>query len=728
MDLIAKQRNEHIDLSRIPYDDPQTYEMIQTAETMGVFQIESRAQMQSLLRTRPETLDDITVQVAIVRPGPIQGGAVNPYIERRQRLREDPGYQVPYEHPSLEPVLKDTLGTIIFQDQVLEVATAFAGFSAGEAEGLRRAMSRKRSDAAIRAHHDRFITGALATHGVEEEAAERVWQMIKGFSGFGFPKAHGAAFGLLAYQSTWLRVHYFQEFLCALLNEQPMGFYPPDQLAHEAQRRGIALHPPEVNASDAECTVEGDGAIRIGLAYVKGVKADEVAALVAARRDGGAFTSASDLAARAAAGRPALAQLAWAGACDALSGGDRRRALWQLGVAVPGTQVNGGVQLSLPLDLPAAPELRELSRWDAMLADYATTSVTLNDHPLGLLRPDLPAGTASSQDLHVIDHGTRVQVAGMVVARQRPSTANGIVFLLLEDEFGTTNLIVPSRVYEQNRLTIRTEPLVIAARQARAPPGRRGRGERAGLRGPRARGARPADGRGPRLLDVGRARARAPGGRGRGGGVGLPRRGAPGAQLRVGAPALGSLAMAKLIYSAIASLDGYVADRDGRFDWAAPGEEVHAFVNDLERPIGTHLYGRRMYEVMVFWEGPRILEDPEPVMRDFAQIWQAAEKVVYSTTLESVSSARTRIERSFDPDAVRSLKEQAQADISVGGPRLAGHAIAAGLVDEYHLFLVPAIVGGGTRALPDDVRLDLELLDERRFADGAVHLHYRARR
>ena len=176
--------------------------------------------------------------------------------------------------------------------------------------------------------------------------------MIQGFSGFGFPKAHGAAFGLLAYQSTWLRVHYFQEFLCALLNEQPMGFYPPDQLAHEAQRRGIELRAPEVNASEAECTVEDRTAIRIGLGYVKGVKADEVAALVAARADGGPFATAADLAARAAAGRPALAQLAWAGACDALSGGDRRRALWQLGVAVPGERVTGG-DAALPAARPA---------------------------------------------------------------------------------------------------------------------------------------------------------------------------------------------------------------------------------------------------------------------------------------------------------------------------------------------------------------------------------------
>src|SRR5581483_9414503 len=272
VELIERTRGEQIDLSRIPYDDPATYECIQKAETTGVFQIESRAQMQSLYRTRPENLKDLTVQVAIVRPGPIQGGAVNPYIERRQRLRVDPDYEVPYEHPSLEPVLRETLGTIIFQDQVLEVAIAFAGFSVGEAEGLRRAMSRKRSEAAIEAYHKRFVAGAQRTHGVDVPCAERVFEMVRGFSGFGFPKAHGAAFGLLAYQSTWLRVHYTPEFLCSLLNEQPMGFYPPDALVHEAQRRGIEVLPPDVNRSGVECEVEG-GRVRVGLGYVRGVRA-----------------------------------------------------------------------------------------------------------------------------------------------------------------------------------------------------------------------------------------------------------------------------------------------------------------------------------------------------------------------------------------------------------------------------------------------------------------------
>jgi error-prone DNA polymerase len=443
---IAQRRGERVDLSRIAFDDPATYECIQTADTTGVFQIESRAQMGSLRRTRPKNLEEITIQVAIVRPGPIVGGAVNPYIERRQRLNADPGFEVPYLHPSLEGPLKETLGTIIFQDQVLEVAQAFAGFSVGEGEGLRRAMSRKRSAEAIEAHHRKFVDGAKRTHpDVAEELAEEVFAMVSGFSGFGFPKAHGAAFGLLAYQSTYLRVHYGPEFLCALLDEQPMGFYPPDALVHEAQRRGIAVHPPDVNASDVGCAVTPEGAVRVGLGYVLGVRADEVAALVAARTAGGPFCSLEDLASRAGAGRPALEQLAWSGACDTLAGGDRRVALWQLGVTAPGVKTRGreGVQLALALDLPAPPALRPLSAWDAMIADYKTTGLTAKAHPLGLLRARLRGeGATDIGALEQLAHGAGVRVGGLVIARQRPGTAKGITFMLLEDEHGTVNVIV----------------------------------------------------------------------------------------------------------------------------------------------------------------------------------------------------------------------------------------------------------------------------------------------
>ena len=521
VDLVASRRDECLDLSRIPFDDPEVYGAIQRGETTGVFQIESRAQMASLLRTKPETLDDLTIQVAIVRPGPIQGGAVNPYIDRRQKVREDPSYVVPYDHPSLEPVLKDTLGTIIFQDQVIEVAMAFAGFSPGESEGLRRAMSRKRSEVALRAYHDRFVEGAVRTHGVDPEVAERVYEMIVGFSGFGFPKAHGAAFGLLAYQSTWLRVHYAPEFLCALLDEQPMGFYPADALVHEAQRRGLTVLPPDVNASEVGCTVEdlpagteppeprlagtaaleraggpGPGAeldevarrtaVRIGLGYVLGVRADEVRTLVAERQAGGPFTSLEDLAARAGAGKPALTRLAWSGACDALVDGPavtqpapvvtrghrRRAALWRLGAAAPGVRLKTrsrgrstehGTQLALPVGLPDAPSLAPLGSWDAMIADYGTTGLTTGVHPVKLLRGTLGRQRATaSTELAKVRHGTTVRVGGLVVARQRPGTAKGIVFMLLEDEGGTINLIVPPEVYDRDRLVVRTEPLVVA--------------------------------------------------------------------------------------------------------------------------------------------------------------------------------------------------------------------------------------------------------------------------
>src|SRR6185369_10465893 len=262
-------------------------------------------QMQMLPRTLPRNLEDLTVQVALVRPGPIQGGAVHPYIERRKRLREDPRYEVPYPHPLLRPVLEETLGTIVYQEQVIEVAMALAGFSSSEAEGLRRAMSKKRSLQAIEEHHEHFVAGA-GERGVAPEVAERVWQQIQGFSGFGFPKAHSAAFGLLAYQSAWLRVHRAPEFLCSLLNEQPMGFYPPDSLVHEAQRRGVRVVGPDANRGSVLCRVErerGGLVVRVGLGYVKGVREEEMESLVAERERGGLYKGIADLASRSGVGR-----------------------------------------------------------------------------------------------------------------------------------------------------------------------------------------------------------------------------------------------------------------------------------------------------------------------------------------------------------------------------------------------------------------------------------------
>ncbi|MGZ5356418.1 MAG: DNA polymerase III subunit alpha [Solirubrobacterales bacterium] len=495
VDEIARARGERVDLSRVPLDDERVWGAIQRAETTGVFQIESRAQMQMLPRTLPASLDDLTVQVALVRPGPIQGGAVHPYIERRKRLREDPSYEVPYEHPSLEPALRDTLGAIVFQDQVLEVAMALAGFSVGEAEGLRRAMSRKRSEAALRRYQHRFVSGAVE-RGVERETAERVFTQIVGFSGFGFPKSHSAAFGLLAYQSTWLRVHYGPELLCALLNEQPMGFYPPDALVHEAQRRGLEVLPPDVNASELDCRVETRGAapgsegeppVRIGLGYVAEVAEADARAVVSERERGGPYRDIADLAARSGASRAALVRLAWAGAMDrlaraggadprrgesvrpaapidehVLAGDERRPALWQAGAAARAASADDGTQLALPLNASPAPELPELGPWERVLADYRSTGMTLGRHPMELLRPDLDERVLSSEALGRAGDGRRVRVAGVVVARQRPATAKGVVFMLLEDEHGTINLIVPPPVAERCRWAVRSSGFVQA--------------------------------------------------------------------------------------------------------------------------------------------------------------------------------------------------------------------------------------------------------------------------
>ena len=475
IDEVEAARGERLDLSRIPIDDAETFESIRAAETTGVFQIESRAQMQMLPRTRPADIDDLTVQVALIRPGPIQGGAVHPYIERRKRLREEPGYEVPYPHPALERVLAETLGTIVYQEQVLEVAMEFAGFTSSEAEGLRRAMSRKRSQQAIDEHHERFLAGAAERHGASAELAQRIWDQIQGFSGFGFPKAHSAAFGLLAYQSAWLRVHYAPEFLCSLLNEQPMGFYPPDSLVHEAQRRGVRISPPDANRSHVLCRVEsahrngpelrGGAVVRIGLGYVKGVRKEQMEELVAERGRGGPYGGVAELASRSGAGLPSLEKLAWAGALDGIpagSGSERREALWRVGVAGAGRGAGGGTQLALPLEPPEPPRLEPLGEWGKLIADYRSTGLTLGKHPMKLLRPGLDPAIASSADLRRIDDGATVEVAGMVVARQRPETAKGIVFMLLEDERGTVNLIVPGQVYDRHRALVRTAPLLRA--------------------------------------------------------------------------------------------------------------------------------------------------------------------------------------------------------------------------------------------------------------------------
>jgi error-prone DNA polymerase len=456
IDRIARLRGETIDLSRISLTDEAVYAEIQQADTVGVFQIESRAQMQSLLQTRPENLDDLTVQVALVRPGPIQGKAVHPYIKHRQAKRFDPSFEPPVEHESLREALRDTLGVVVFQDQVLDVAMAAAGFSIGEAEGLRRAMSRKRSEEAIEAFRPRFVDGCRGNE-IDEQTANTIYDKLVGFAGFGFPKSHAAAFALLAYQSAWLRRYYPAEFLCALMNAQPMGFYPPSSLVRDAQRRGVEVRPPHVNRSQAQCSIE-EGAVRVGLGYVQSVGEEDAKAFEALQP----YADLGDLARRAAVKADALESLVAAGACD--EWGPRRQLLWRLGVTSRGHSVRGGNrQLALPLEPTAEiPDLPAQTPWEEMLADYKHTSLSVGVHPLELLRPHLPSGVSTSAELPETPDGTLIQLAGMAIARQRPSTANGVVFMLLEDEHGQANLILPPQVYEANRAVVRGEPLLLA--------------------------------------------------------------------------------------------------------------------------------------------------------------------------------------------------------------------------------------------------------------------------
>ena len=459
VDQIAEAYGEPIDLSRIPLDDADVFKEIQRADTVGDFQIESRAQMQSLLRTKPENLDDLTVQVALVRPGPIQGKAVHPYIHAREQLRVDPTYVPPVDHELLREPLRETHGVVVFQDQVLEVAMALAGFTVGEAEGLRRAMSRKRSVEALEAFRAQFVAGA-ETKGVDASTADLVYDKLTGFSGFGFPKSHAAAFGLLAYQSAWLRHHYPAEFLCSLLNAQPMGFYPPASLVRDAQRRGVEVRSPDINLSAAGCSLEEGAVVRIGLAYVKSVGDDDATRLVAEREANGSYADVGDLARRAPLDARELEALVRSGACDRW--GKRRDLLWQLGLVLRPQTVRENVQLRLSLEPTAAtPELPDLTEWERMLADYAGTSLSVDVHPLTLLRPHLPPDVLASPELNAAPHRSRVAFAGLAIARQRPATANGIVFMLLEDEAGQVNLIVSPEVYERHRATVRGEPLLL---------------------------------------------------------------------------------------------------------------------------------------------------------------------------------------------------------------------------------------------------------------------------
>ncbi len=465
VDLIERHRHKVIELSRIDFHDEALYDDICNGDTVGVFQIESRAQIAMLPRTQPRTIDDLAVQVSIVRPGPIVGGAVNPYVRRREKQRNNPNYIPEVPHECVRPVLEETLGVVIFQEQVIQVAQAMGGFSAGEADQFRRAMSRKRSREAMEAYREKFMRGAATHNDLRPEVAATVFDNLMGFAEFGFPKSHGVAFALLAYQSTWLRKYYPPEYFCALFNSQPMGFYPPHVLTNDAKRHGVEVRRPDINISDAQCTVE-DEAVRIGLHYVKNV-GDACGLRVQEERErGGPFGSLFDFVQRTGLPRHSIEALIQVGGFDYL-GLNRRELLWQLGLFCDGMQRS---ILRLPrtrqlrLALPTRQDevaLPDLTPYERMAADYALIKLSPDSHPMQFLRPVLGEGIASSLHLRSIPGGQTVEVAGLVVCRQRPMTAKGIVFLLLEDEFGMMNVLVSRELADRERQVVRLSPFVI---------------------------------------------------------------------------------------------------------------------------------------------------------------------------------------------------------------------------------------------------------------------------
>jgi error-prone DNA polymerase len=478
VEQVAIREGKPPDLSRIDFEDPAVYDRICRGDTVGLFQIESRAQIQMLRRTRPRNLEDLAVEVAIVRPGPIVGGAVNPYVRRREDQRRAHArgcrYEPPLEHPLLKDALAETLGVILYQDQVLQVCQALAGFTPGQAEALRRAMSRRRSRELMAEFWEEFRDGA-ARRGVLEATAQRVFTQVIAFSEFGFPKSHAAAFGLLAYQSAWLRHYHPAEYYSALFNNQPMGFYSLDALGRDASRNGVEIRLPDVNASDVWCTVErgsgigdrGSGAVRVGLRFVRDWSEDTATAVVIERERNGPYRSIGDFVRRAPPRlkRNAIEHLVWVGGCDGF-GLTRRELLWQVGLWLPpeaerGADARGRRQLELALNHPhEGLRFGGLVPAERLLAEYDVLGFAPSGHPLSLLRGKLPPGVVQSDALPALEHGVGVEVAGLVVARQRPETAKGFVFVLVEDEAGMVNVIVRPDVYERHRAAIRGEPLL----------------------------------------------------------------------------------------------------------------------------------------------------------------------------------------------------------------------------------------------------------------------------
>jgi error-prone DNA polymerase len=432
----------------IPAEDAVTYDMICKADTVGVFQIESRAQMGMLPRLRPRCFYDLVVQVAIVRPGPIQGGMVHPYLKRRQGLEP-----VIYPKPAIEKVLSRTLGVPIFQEQVMQIAMVAADFTPGEADELRRAMAAWKRKGGL-AHYQSRIVNAMIKNGYEEEFAQAVFNQMLGFGEYGFPESHAASFALLTYASCWIKCHQPAVFLCALLNSQPMGFYSPSQLVQDAKRHKIVIRPIDVMHSDWDAKLEDlplhsntaqQPAVRLGMSLLRGVS--QVAAeRISQARQQAIFSDIQDLARRAQLNRIDLEALADGNALAALSG-NRHQALWQAVAAVPDKDL---LKLTTLAEAPA--QLSTPSEAQEILRDYHSTGLTLQRHPIALLRPRLLKQRFLPADvLHTFQNKQFARGCGLVTVRQRPGTAKGVLFITIEDETGPVNVIVWPALVDQFR-------------------------------------------------------------------------------------------------------------------------------------------------------------------------------------------------------------------------------------------------------------------------------------
>ena len=450
IDLVAEHRGVTVRLWELDLADEGVYAMLRRADAVGVFQVESRAQMATLPRLKPRVFFDLVVEVALVRPGPIQGGSVHPFIRRRNG--EEP---VTYDHPCLEPALAKTLGVPLFQEQLMQMARDAAGFSGAEADALRRAMGSKRSPERMAQLKSRFYQGVRDLHGIGEEVADKLWNKMMAFAAYGFPESHSQSFAAITYYSAWFKLHYPAEFCVALLRAQPMGFYSPQSLVADARRHGVPILPVSVAESGVEADCPG-GAIRLGLGSVKGL-GEAAARRIVAAREGRPLSDAADLARRADLDVAHLEALAKAGALDCF-GVDRRQALWQAGVAA--TERAG----MLPgLSAIQAPALPGMSAFELMAADVAATGVTPQQQPMALLRDALAGGgVVPAGRLLDVPDGTRVRVAGVVTHRQHPMTAGGVTFLGMEDETGLMNVIVSEGLWNrQRKLALTSKALVI---------------------------------------------------------------------------------------------------------------------------------------------------------------------------------------------------------------------------------------------------------------------------